>query len=182
MFCHKPQRLQGHLPNSGVFHVARGEDGGGDQLRPLCEAMGLDSRSQLRRIENDAAMSDGLSMLVVPVLRSDGSSQEREVACLSLRLLPYWRGTIDVGRVKPDLKQKIVRFKRELADVAWAAFRSQMLPPDILAELDTSLPPAEREYHALLNQAANLKEQVGEHGTRIKGLEDCISALESRLG
>ncbi len=151
-------------------------------VRPLCEAMGMDSRSQLRRIENDAAMSDGLSIVVAPVLRSDGSSQDREVACLALRLLPYWLGTIDASRVKPQLKEKIVRFKRELAAVAWAAFRSQMLLPDMLAELDTSLPPAEQEYHALMDQAANLKEQVGEHRTRIKGLEDRMSALEASLG
>ena len=66
-------------------------------VRPLCGAMGLDSKSQLMHIENDATMSDGLSMAVALGLRSDGSSQEREVACLSLRLLPYWHGTRTKG-------------------------------------------------------------------------------------
>lgn len=150
-------------------------------VRPLCEAMGLDSRSQLRRIENDAAMLDGLSKVVAPILRSDGSSQEREVACLALRLLPYWLGTIDASRVKPELKETIIQFKRELADVAWAAFRSQILPADMMAELDTALPRGEQEYHALMDQAAELKGQVGEHGGRINHLEDRMSALEARL-
>ena len=98
----------------------------------LCEAMELDSRLQLRRIENTAAMSDGLSMVIAPVLRSDGSSQEREMACLALRLLPYWLGMINGSRVRPELKETIIHFKRELADVAWAAFRSQILPADML--------------------------------------------------
>jgi hypothetical protein len=32
-----------------------------------------------------------------------------------------------------------------------------------------------------MDQAANLKEQIGEHGGRLKGLEDRMSALEARL-
>lgn len=150
-------------------------------LRSLCEAMGLDFSAQSRRVERDEALADGISMVVAPVMRKDGSSQEREVVCLTLRLLPYWLGTIDASRVKPELKDMIVRFKRELADVAWAAFRSQILPADMLAELDTALPAGEREYHALMDQAAELKGQVGEHGGRISQLEDRMSALEARL-
>jgi P22_AR N-terminal domain/ORF6C domain len=150
-------------------------------LRPLCEAMGMDFSAQTRRIERDEALADGLVMITAPVLRADGSAQEREVSCLALRLLPYWLGTIDSARVKPELKEKIIRFKRELATVAWAAFRSKILPSDMLAELDTALSPAEQEYHARMDQAANLKEQVGEHGTRIKGLEERMIKLEARL-
>ena len=150
-------------------------------LRSLCEAMGLDFSAQNRRVERDEALADGISMVVAPVMRKDGSSQEREVVCLTLRLLPYWLGTVDASRVKAELKDTIIRFKRELADVAWAAFRSQILPPDMLAELDTALPPVEQEYHALMDQAAELKGQVGEHGSRINQLEDRMSALEARL-
>ncbi|HKI53484.1 MAG TPA: phage antirepressor N-terminal domain-containing protein [Anaerolineales bacterium] len=150
-------------------------------LRSLCEAMGLDFSAQNRRVERDEALADGISMVVAPVMRKDGSSQEREVVCLTLRLLPYWLGTVDASRVKAELKDTIIRFKRELAEVAWAAFRSQILPPDMLAELDTALPPVEQEYHALMDQAAELKGQVGEHGSRINQLEDRMSALEARL-
>jgi len=150
-------------------------------LRSLCEAMGLDFSAQSRRVERDDALADGVSLVVAPVMRKDGSSQEREVACLALRLLPYWLGTIDASRVKQELKDTVIRFKRELADVAWAAFRSQILPADMLAELDTALPPKEQEYHALMDQAAELKNQVGEHGGRITQLEQRMSALEARL-
>ena len=150
-------------------------------LHSLCDAMELDFSAQTRRIERDEALADGLIMLTAPVLRSDGSSQEREVSCLALRLLPYWLGTIDSARVKAELKEKIIHFKRELATVAWAAFRSQILPSDMLAELDTSLPPAEREYHVLMDQAASLKQDVDKHNTRLGQLEDRMSALEARL-
>jgi hypothetical protein len=39
----------------------------------------------------------------------------------------------------------IVRYQREFADVAWAAFRHEILPDDMLAELDATLPPDQRQ-------------------------------------
>lgn len=150
-------------------------------LRQLCEAMGLAYSSQLKRIKRDEALSDGLFSVRATVLQRGDVAQEREVSCLSLRHLPYWLGTIDAARVQPELKDKVIAFKRELVTVAWAAFRSQILPADMLAELDTALSPAEREYHTLMDQAAALKGEIGEHEGRIVRLEDRMSALEARL-
>ena len=150
-------------------------------LRSLCEALGLDSKSQIRRIRAEEGMQDILYSLRAPVLQKGGVAQEREIVAINLKRLPYWLGSVDTKRVSPDLKEKVIRFKRELADVAWAAFRSQILPEDMLAELDTALPPDEKRYHELMDAAAGLKQEMGAQGARLGKVEDRLSALEARL-
>lgn len=150
-------------------------------LRNLCEALGLDFSSQLRRIKNDEGLDDILFTLHAPVLQKDGVAQERDIACLNLHRLPYWLGSVDARRVAPDLKDKVIRFKRELADVAWAAFRTQILPEVMLAEFDATLPQSEQAYHRLMDQAAAVRTQIGEQGTRLGKMEARVAALEARL-
>ena len=150
-------------------------------LRNLCESLELDFSSQLRRIKDDEGLEDILYTVRAPVVQKNGAAQEREITCISLQRLPYWLGSVDTKRVKPELKEKVIRFKRQLADVAWAAFRSQILPEDMLAEFDATLPPAEKEYNKLMDQAAALLQQVGVHGDRLGKVEDRVAALEARL-
>ena len=42
---------------------------------------------------------------------------------LVVNRLPYWLGTTDANRItNEDRRQQVILFKREFADVAWAAF------------------------------------------------------------
>ena len=151
-------------------------------LRQLCDSLGLSFSNQLQRVKRDVVLAKHLHMVRLKVTRvSDGVTSEQEVACLGYRRLDYWMGTVDHMRVKPELRDKVIRFKDEMADAIYAYFRTQRLPEDMLAELDAALPPNEQHYHQLMYQAASLRGQVGEHGNRIKGLENRVSALEAWL-
>lgn len=151
-------------------------------LRQLCDALGLTFSNQLQRVKRDVVLAKHLHMVRTTVLRvSDGVSSEQEIACLAYRRLDYWMGTIDHMRVKPEHRERLIRFKEEMADALHAYFRTQRLPEDMLAELDAALPPEQRKYHELMDQAASLQGQVGEHGTRLGGLESRVSELEARL-
>ena len=72
--------------------------------------------------------------------------------CLWMNRLPYWLGTIDAKRIR----QRVIVFKREFADVAWAAFRSEILPTDVLAEVDATLPQSQQAYLAARDAAGTL--------------------------
>jgi hypothetical protein len=96
-----------------------------------------------------------------------------------LNRLPYWLGTIDANRIKDQTRrQQVIRFKREFADVAWAAFRSEILPEDILAELDATAPPAEQRYLAAMDEAAAMRRQQDD---RLQQVEERLAGLEARL-
>lgn len=149
-------------------------------LRRLCEALGIDYSSQRKRVLRDETIADALVTLPMPTPYQDGV-RVQDVSCLWLNRLPYWLGTIDAARISDHLKESVIRFKREFAEVAWAAFRTEILPADVLAELDAALPPAEQDYHRLMDDAAGLRRSLLEHAAQLSGIEERLAGLEARF-
>ena len=91
-------------------------------------------------------------------------------------------GTIDANRIKDQARrQQIICFKREFAEVAWAAFRSEILPEDMLAELDAAAPPAEQQYHAVMDEAAAMRRDLRPTKGKIARGRGAINQSEARL-
>ena len=152
-------------------------------LNLVCQALQVDANAQAQRIRRDEAISDALVPLPLQIpYGSEGAVQTRQTLCLWLNRLPYWLGTINVSRIKDETRrQQVILFKREFADVAWAAFRSEILPPDMLSELDATLPPAEQEYLAAMDKAADMRRDLQQQGEQLKQFEERLSKLEARL-
>lgn len=152
-------------------------------LNRVCDALQIDANAQAQRIRRDEAISDALVQLPLQVpYGEEGAVQTRQVLCLWLNRLPYWLGTIDANRIKDQARrQQIIRFKREFAEVAWAAFRSEILPEDMLAELDATAPPAEQQYHAVMDEAAAMRRDLGQQKERLQAVEERLTNLEARL-
>lgn len=148
----------------------------------ICESLGLDTSSQIARIERDEVLADAMIKLALQVPYGDHALRMREINCLRLDRLPYWLGALDASRIPDEAKRRrVILFKREFADVAWAAFRAQILPADVRAELDASLKPQERAYFEKMEEAGELRQQMGEHGQRIERVERRLGELEARL-
>ena len=152
-------------------------------LNRVCDALQIDANAQAQRIRRDEAISDALVQLPLQVpYGEEGAVQTRQVLCLWLNRLPYWLGTIDANRIKDQARrQQIIRFKREFAEVAWAAFRSEILPEDMLAELDAAAPPAEQQYYAVMDEAAAMRRDLGQQKERLQEVEERLTSLEARL-
>ncbi len=154
-------------------------------LSDVCHSLGLDSRSQRRRIQNDEAISDRLVGIQMDTPYKD-TFRKRNVSCLNLRALPYWLGTIDVKRVNSEHQRKVILYKREFAEAAWAVFRSDMMSGDMLAEMDTYATPQEREYHEIMDQARRLKKQIdllsGRVEAELERVGGNVDDLAGRLG
>lgn len=134
-------------------------------------------------------MADALVNLNIVWSYGEDEAREREMVCLRLDRLPFWMGTIQTNRIPDeDKRARIVQFQRDFADVAWAAFRREILPDDMLAELDSGLPPGQQEYLRLMDEAAELKqrlrshdEDLGQHDEQLGDLEKRVAALEARI-
>lgn len=158
-------------------------------MQALCDAMELQTHGQIRRIREHEAMANALVNLNIMWNYGDEAVRERDMICLHLDRLPFWMGTIQTNRIPDESKrERVVQFQRDFADVAWAAFRRKILPDDMLAEMDASLPQAQQEYLRLMDEAADLKQHLqthdlslGQHGTQLGTLEERVSALEARL-
>jgi hypothetical protein len=151
-------------------------------LHDMCQALDVQTNGQIRRIRENEAIADALVPLVITRAYPDDSAQTREMLCLRLDRLPFWLGTMQPNRIKDEAKRaQVIRFQREFADVAWAAFRSQILPSDMLAELDATLSPTQQEYLRLMDEAAALRQGVSRHEERLGSLEQRMTDLEARL-
>ncbi|EPA0062515.1 phage antirepressor N-terminal domain-containing protein [Enterobacter cloacae] len=83
-------------------------------MRPVVEGMGLDWASQFTKIKQRFNTSVAMITMQLP-----GDKQRREVVCLSLRKLPGWLHTINVGKVRPELREKVSRYQEECDDVLY---------------------------------------------------------------
>lgn len=148
-------------------------------VRAMCDALGIDPSAQLQRIKRDEVLAESL---VIFTLKEEGDwGGARQISCLLLRRLPYWLGTLDTNRIKSEHREKVVMFKREFAEVAWAAFRSAIFPEDVLAEMDATKPPLEQDYHRLMDETAKLREKLSEQEKEIDEVVTRVAGLEARF-
>ncbi|MFB0711910.1 phage antirepressor N-terminal domain-containing protein [Buttiauxella noackiae] len=83
-------------------------------MRPVVEGMGLDWASQFTKIKSRFKTS-----VVMITIQLPGDNQRREVVCLNLRKLAGWLHTINVGKVRPELREKVARYQEECDDVLY---------------------------------------------------------------
>jgi hypothetical protein len=154
-------------------------------LQDVCQALGLDVSGQRQRIQRDEALSDYLVNISIEAPYGE-TTRQREIGCLNLRRLPYWLGTIDASRVKEEHRRKVILFKREFAEAAWAVFRSDIIPSELLGEMDAYETPPEREYSQLMDQARQLRLRMdllsGKMEAELERVGGEVSDLAGRLG
>jgi len=141
------------------------------RLGDVCEAMGVTIQSQRERILNDIGMARYLVYITTDTVYKAGV-RRKEVMFLNIKALPYWLGSIDHRRLKPEVQERVAQFKIHFVDAVWGLFRSDILPPEIRAERDTYLPPEEREL-------VNLQDQVRDFGRRLDNLEGQVSKIDA---
>ncbi len=82
-------------------------------MRPMVENMGLDWASQYTKL----TAKFGSTVVIITTVGEDG--KQREMLCLPLRKLPAWLYSITPSKVKPELREKIIRYQDECDDVLW---------------------------------------------------------------
>ncbi len=92
-------------------------------VRPLCDFLGVAWSPQLRRLRRDPVLSEGIKGVTVTV--TPGGQQE--MMCLPVDLIPGWLFGITTERVKPELREKIIRYQRECFRALWRAFQAETL-------------------------------------------------------
>jgi hypothetical protein len=150
----------------------------------MCAALHVQPTGQIQRIQRDPVLVDAMRLVKFEhyPYGDQGELRSREVQALRLDRLPYFLGGIDISRISNDeTKEAVIRFKLEFADRAWAAFRSELLPPDMLAELDTSLSPDQQVYYGMMDRATEIRRDLLAHEGLLKGHEDRIEKIEKDI-
>ena len=147
-------------------------------VRPICDLLGIAWQSQLRRITQDEVLSEesrGVTVTVTP----QGRAQRQEMICLPLDYINGWLFGISAKRVKPAVKEQLIRYKQECYKVLSKAFQSGQLSLDgryaeLLNNTDSPAVQAYKTIEALLDMARQqvlLEAAVTDHEQRLQSLE-----------
>ncbi len=81
-------------------------------MKPIVEGMGMDWKSQFIKIKQ--RFSKGMVEITIPTA---GGLQK--MICLALRKLAAWLNTISPNKVKPEIRDRVIRYQEECDDVLY---------------------------------------------------------------
>lgn len=136
-------------------------------MRNVVENLGLDWSAQAQRIKRHGIMNKGVVMITTP---SGGGLQES--LCLPLPMINGWLFGVDASRVKPELKERLIKYQEECFEVLNNHFTGKSTNPQ-LANSD------HRDRLALLKFAEKLKLETNAEIRTM--LANQISSLSLRL-
>ena len=83
-------------------------------MKPIVEGMGLDWKSQYSKLKQKFN-----TCMVEITIQLPNDIQNRLVSCLSLRKLPAWLYSIQPNKVKPELRDDVIKYQEECDEVLW---------------------------------------------------------------
>lgn len=99
-------------------------------MKPIVEGMGLDWKTQHRKISSHPVLSKGMVMMTIPaeakgvaITDTPCEGGDQEMTCLSLDLLNFWLATIHPDRIKDQtVRARVIEYQTECARVLFNHF------------------------------------------------------------
>lgn len=82
-------------------------------MKPIVTNMGLDWKSQHTKL------TEKFGSVMVEITTTGGDGKQYKMSCLPLRKLPAWLYSISPNKVKPELRDKIIRYQEECDDALY---------------------------------------------------------------
>ncbi|WP_460128011.1 phage antirepressor N-terminal domain-containing protein [Pseudomonas sp. S3_A09] len=82
-------------------------------MKPIVINIGLDWKSQHSKV------TERFSSVMVEITTTGGDGKQYAMTCLPLRKLPAWLYSISPNKVRPELRDKIIRYQEECDDALW---------------------------------------------------------------
>lgn len=93
-------------------------------IKSICDGLGVDYSSQLKRIGRDDVLPEGVVKMTIPT-----SSGEQETNMLDIEYLPFFLIGIKSAMCKEEIRSKLKEFKLKAKDVLASAFAKKNLSP-----------------------------------------------------
>ncbi|MBB6658655.1 phage antirepressor N-terminal domain-containing protein [Proteus mirabilis] len=82
-------------------------------MKPIVDGMGMDWASQFTKLKQKFKST----VAEITMVAEDG--KERNMICLALRKLAGWLHTISPNKVKPEIRDKVIKYQEECDDVLY---------------------------------------------------------------
>lgn len=153
-------------------------------VKPIADALGLEWSGQYQRINRDEVLTH--ESRLVRITEDDPKRGRPEQLCLPLEFIPGWLFGVQTSRVKPELREKVMLFRRECYRVLHEAFQQGKLTTGpAFSELLQTDSPAVQAYHLAMAVADLARSQVlmeARLGGRLEDVERRLEGVETILG
>ncbi|MCE7556395.1 phage antirepressor N-terminal domain-containing protein [Aliivibrio fischeri] len=121
-------------------------------MKMIVEGMGLDWASQFKKLKATPERW-GVVMTTIPSI-----DENNEVSCLPLRKLFGWLNSLQVKRVREDIREKVIQYQNECDDVLYQYWTEHSAPqqPEITV-LQVAKPSHQLQLQTYLSQLAYLR-------------------------
>lgn len=86
-------------------------------MKPICENIGLNWDGQRQRIKRNHVLNQGAVIITAP-----SASGDQDYIALPLGMLNGWLMGVDVGKVKSEIKDTLIKYQLECYDVLYKHF------------------------------------------------------------
>lgn len=101
-------------------------------MRPITDALGLDWEAQYKRLRRDEVLSVMVIMETTEFASADG--KRYEMLALPIDYLNGWLFGVSVNKVRPELRESILHYKRECYRVLFEHWHGQQAAPMIQSQ------------------------------------------------
>ncbi len=148
----------GKINNTNIEIIETGENL--VPIKPICEALGVDAKSQREKIKNDYFLS---SVEVLSTLTgSDG--KKYEMTALPLKYIFGWLFTINPKNVKKEAQAAVLKYRMECYDVLYRHFTETY---EFLQEKQQLINKELDAYKKIQEEFKTAKERLNEQKKRI---------------
>jgi hypothetical protein len=144
----------------------------------FCDLLGINRRTQMERINEDAVLSRKIANIIV-----SGPGGPQPTYCLQLDYLNGWLFSINANRVKSEVRQRLIFYQERCYQVLAEAFREGRLTadPELDDLLNSSESPAVQAYRMLQALTKLARNQVLMEA-RLEAQAGTLEQHETRLG
>ncbi len=165
-------------------------------LRKMCGNLGIARVGQVRRICTDEVMAEGLRDVRVRTPARGVQTMQ----CLRLDVVPFWLAGVEPSRVKADLRDRLIAYKRWIVRRVWDAFSaetgldqafqttssaaavpSQEMTLEQIAQLGYAIATLARQQLAYEHELVEMRGQLSPQGARLATHTEQLAAHDARF-
>lgn len=114
-------------------------------VRPVCEALAIDFKSQLSKLKSNPQFSCGDITTVA------GDGRQRDMVVLPVEEMGMWLCNINARRVKPEIREKLIAFQKHM-QVVIHMHMGGFVSRELVEALRTELEEAKKAIQYLLEK------------------------------
>lgn len=148
-------------------------------IKPICEAIGVDYDKQLERINRDEILNQ-----LTPIWGATGTDGKTyKMRVISLRYVFGWLFTININKVKPEIKEAMIKYKMECYNALFDMFtkRAFILQKKTQYQIEIETLEEELKQDERFKRIQELKASVSDATKRLNNLDKDVVAEQLDL-